>query len=79
MLGIPVVDTGRITVSLIKLTLFIAFATIFFGFMDVAVSILQSFLSGAFGGLTDFNSLNLGCVSTRLGLISFLNSLLATN
>ena len=77
MLGIPVVDTARITISIIKLSLFVVFASIFFGFMDVSVSILQSFLIGAFGGLTNFNSINLGCVSTKLGLISFLNSLLA--
>ena len=77
MLGIPVVDTAQIGISLFKLVLFLAFVAIFFGYMDVAVSILQNFLSGAFGGLTDFGSINLGCVSTKLGLVSFLNSLLA--
>ena len=77
MFGVPVVDTAQVAISIVKVTLFLAFATVFFSYMDVAVSILTQFIQGAFGGLTDFSSLNLGCISTKLGLVDFLNALLS--
>ncbi|CAA6799798.1 MAG: Unknown protein [uncultured Sulfurovum sp.] len=76
MLGIPVVDTASLTIRLIKFGVFVTFASLFFGYMDVGVSILISFFNSSFGGLGDVASINLGCVSSKLGLVSFLNSLL---
>lgn len=75
-MAIPVFDIVHLSKSIAKVTLFVSFTVIFFTLLDNTVELLTVFLDSSFS-LLDFSSIDFGCVSTILGLVDFLNSLIA--
>jgi len=74
-LGIPVIDTFRVVKTMVKLSLFLTFVSLFGTLVPQVVEVLREAMEKVMGSLGVVNGLNLHCVAGLIGLDSFLNSL----